>query len=165
MHPLLVSDHRYTIKRGRSEAAVYFGAGPAERSSRVELDTYFWQLAVVDLEASSAVADDLRSCARREAFGVLLRREDVERVWPPLGSGGNKSEKSPGGRPPGTDWEAVALEIVRISRREKGVTQAELIRRILDWLSDNSKDGKVIPAESTVKEHVKPFHELLWSKT
>ena len=140
----------------------------------------FWTRAALDLAASSAVAKHWWGLA--EAREILLRREDVERLWPtsirareapeqPVQAKAvdlvqpEATKKTAGrkrGRKPTWDWDGALLEMARLApsaekRPDKQSTMEGMVR---DWFMSQKGDH---PAPSSIAEHVKQFYDRNWS--
>jgi hypothetical protein len=156
----------YTIVRHDDTADIWCEGKKVSGPSQADLDPHFWSLAHTNTAFSWAIADDLYNCTRRKASGILLARSDLARISPHFSAGSRSSKNEAVGRPTGTDWEKVALEIVRIYRQDRASikSQADLVRRVQNFISENPEMGGKYFAESTLKKHIGPFHELLWLK-
>ncbi len=68
--------------------------------------------------------------------------------------------KNKGGRPQEYDWDTFIFEIIRLANTPDGLpeTQAELIRYMLEWYSENFGSE---PAESSVKQRISKIYNYL----
>ncbi|MBN8179975.1 hypothetical protein [Roseibium aggregatum] len=76
-------------------------------------------------------------------------------------SGSPKEQTGPPrGRPPGYDWDRFTLEIIKRANSLDGLpeTQAELVRDMLQWFSDQFGSE---PAESSVKARISKIYRYL----
>lgn len=96
---------------------------------------------------------------------VRVRREDVDRLWPPVAAAAQntaaqsqsalpRAVRSAAGAKGLLDWEPVLIEAARFMyERQEAGSQTALFEHLRKWL-DRSDGG---PAESTLKEHVAPL--------
>ena len=148
-----------TWRRRQGQLTAVSGKGEIERLAPIETD--FWRMADVDFSTSTATEKTKAGDDAVVAEGVLVRRVDVERLWPIVLAGTDKQEtsgKHKGGAPRKWDWEGAIMEMGRIAHDE-GLPekQAEFVKRIQDWFykekQDNPADSEVKNAHSGDRDH------------
>lgn len=113
-HHLKLSGAHFTVQRRGHNAFIYRAVDYIRTSAC--LPDKFWDTAIVDQDAFAAIADDLRSRRRTQAFGIVVRRSDLVRIWP---AAADSPVRGRGGAPRQWDWEGALIEMASIFIFEK----------------------------------------------
>jgi hypothetical protein len=126
------------------------------------LQPQFWESAKADFPASTAVAK--YGWGVMIAREILVRRKDVERLWPFPAQRDTTAQASGGkrGRKPKWDLKRALLEMARLapSPDKRPVRQSDMQRMIAEWFVREAGEH---PSDSQIAEHVKDFYDRDWT--
>jgi hypothetical protein len=159
-HQLKLSGEHLSVQR-RGHNAVIYHAGEHIRTSE-SLPDEFWDTAIVDQDASVVIADDLRSRRRTQAFGIVVRRSDLVRIWP---AAADSPVRGRGGAPRQWDWEGAFIEMARIFIFERSPprTNDEWKARVRSWFETYHPPVKNRrhPSDTELLPRIRQFREML----
>jgi hypothetical protein len=122
---------------------------------------------IPDWESGDFAAQIRQNGSEQEwrAFGVAFDRSQIVAMAPPKAAATASQQtaiakdRSKGGRPVGTDWEAVMIELARqlYEGELKPKVQADIERAIADYLLA----GDLTMSESTIREHARPLWKAI----
>jgi len=122
--------------------------------SHIVLQPGLWQNPSTVIEFDKSIATFVEGDVEYVTDTILVRREDVERLWPPRAPPKNK-----GGREPKWDWEGAMMAMgLHIFVNGRPSSQAELEKLVQGWFIDRFDQA---PAESLIREHVEPFYQAI----
>jgi hypothetical protein len=164
----LIKTYRNNLTYTNSTVSLRLGTPKWESVTLIPAS--FWLDAAADIPSGVAVRKDEQGRVIAQATGIVLSRDDVDRLWPagkeivPV----TEADANAGGRPRSWDWEGALIEMARIAVFEEVVpaTHDEWVDRIRRWFEANHQPvkGRKHPGDTLLNERVRRFRQTLWPR-